>query len=72
MQGVELARDRKTKEPATEETNRLMDLTKDNGLIVGKEGHLGNVLRIAPPLTCALTEADNAMRLLNLSFSQLA
>jgi len=38
---VELARDRKTKEPSTEETNRLMDLTKENGLIVGKEGTSG-------------------------------
>ncbi len=72
MQGVELARDRKTKEPATEETNRLMDLTKDNGLIVGKEGHFGNVLRIAPPLTCVRTDVDNAMCLLDQPFSQLA
>jgi len=49
-----------------------MDLTKDNGLIVGKEGHLGNVLRIAPPLTCVRTDVDNAMCLLDQPFSQLA
>jgi hypothetical protein len=35
----------------------------------GAGGHLGNVLRMR---TCSRTEVDNAMRLLDLSFSQLA
>ncbi len=71
MQGVELVRDRKTKEPAVEETKRLMDLAKDNGLIMGKGGLYSNVLRIAPALTCRQSDVDNAMRLLDRSISQL-
>ncbi len=71
MQGVELVRDRKTKEPAVEETRRLMDLAKDNGLILGKGGLYGNVIRISPALTCTRTDVDNATRLLDRSLSEL-
>lgn len=72
MQGVELVRNRKTKEPAVEETKRLMDQAKDNGLIIGKGGLYGNVIRISPALTCTRTDVDIALRLLERSFSQLA
>jgi 4-aminobutyrate aminotransferase-like enzyme len=71
MQGVELVRNRKTKEPAVEETKRLMDQAKDNGLIIGKGGLYGNVIRISPALTCTRTDVDIALRLLERSFSQL-
>jgi 4-aminobutyrate aminotransferase len=71
MQGVELVLDRKTKQPAVEETRRLMDLTKNNGLILGKGGLYGNVIRISPALTCTRTDADDAIRLLDRSLSQL-
>lgn len=72
MQGVELVRNRKTKEPAVEETKRLMDQAKDNGLIIGKGGLYGNVIRISPALACTRTDVDIALRLLERSFSQLA
>jgi len=71
MQGLELVRDRKTKEPALEETKRLMDLTRHNGLIIGKGGLYGNVLRVSPALTCARSDVDNAVDLLDRSLSQL-
>ncbi len=71
MRGVELVRDRKTREPATEETTRLMDLAKNNGLIVGRGGLYSNVIRISPPLTCSRSDVDEAARLLDRSFAQL-
>ncbi|HEX3869145.1 MAG TPA: aspartate aminotransferase family protein, partial [Pirellulales bacterium] len=49
MLGVELVRDRKTKEPANTETAELLERTKERGLLVGKGGLYGNVLRIKPP-----------------------
>jgi 4-aminobutyrate aminotransferase-like enzyme len=67
MQGAELVRDRKTKEPAVEEFRKLMDLTRENGLIVGKGGLYGNVIRLSPALTCTRSDVDEAMRLLDLS-----
>ncbi len=71
MQGVELVRDRKTKQPAAEEMRRLMDLAKNNGLILGKGGLYGNVIRISPALTCTRRDVDDAMGLLDRSLSQL-
>jgi 4-aminobutyrate aminotransferase len=71
MQGVELVRDRKAKQPAVEEIRRLMDLAKNNGLILGKGGLYGNVIRISPALTCTRRDVDDAIRLLDRSLSQL-
>ena len=50
MLGIELVRDRATKEPAAKETLRLMDLCKDRGLLIGKGAMAGNVVRIKPPM----------------------
>ena len=55
MIGVELVKPG-TKEPAPELTARVMENAKRNGLLVGKGGLFGNVLRVAPPLS--LTEAE--------------
>jgi 4-aminobutyrate aminotransferase-like enzyme len=71
MQGVELVKDRRTKQPAVEEASRLMDLTKNNGLILGKGGLYGNVIRVSPALTCTGRDVDDALRLLDLSLTQL-
>lgn len=50
MMAVELVRDRTTREPATEETDRLFQLTRKHGLVASKSGADRNVLRICPPL----------------------
>jgi len=50
MLGVELVRDRTTKEPATTETADVIELAKDRGLLLGKGGLFGNTLRIKPPM----------------------
>jgi 4-aminobutyrate aminotransferase len=71
MRGVELVKDRVTRQPAAEEMSRLMDLTKHNGLIIGKGGLYGNVIRVSPPLTCTRSDVDEAIRLLDRSFGQL-
>lgn len=58
MLGVELVRDRETKEPASTETVRLLELAKERGLLIGKGGLSGNVLRIKPPMCLTKTDAD--------------
>jgi len=70
--GIELVRDRTTKEYATEETARLMDLCRDKGLLVGKGGLKGNVLRIAPPLTLKKEQADFMLKVIDESLSEIA
>ena len=58
MLGVELVRDRKTKEPAAKETVALMELCKDRGLLIGKGAMAGNVVRIKPPYCITKENAD--------------
>jgi 4-aminobutyrate aminotransferase-like enzyme len=50
MQALELVEDRKSKEPAPGKAARLMEAAKREGLLLGKGGRWGNVLRIAPPM----------------------
>ncbi|MGI8618081.1 MAG: aspartate aminotransferase family protein [Gemmatimonadaceae bacterium] len=56
MQAIELVEDRATKEPAKGKTNQLMEAAKRHGLLLGKGGLYGNVIRIAPSLL--VTEAE--------------
>ncbi len=61
MLGVELVKDRSTKEPAKEECAEVFERCKDLGLLIGKGGLFGNTLRIKPPM--CITEADAAFML---------
>lgn len=58
MLGVELVRDRKTKEPANVEAADVMEKAKERGLIIGKGGLFGNTLRIKPPMCLNKDDAD--------------
>jgi 4-aminobutyrate aminotransferase len=71
MQGVEMVRDRKTKEPATQEVARLFEATRERGLIIGKGGLYGNALRIAPPLVATKDDVDHALEILDLAFAEV-
>jgi 4-aminobutyrate aminotransferase-like enzyme len=42
----------------------VQEETRRAGLLVGKGGLYGNVLRIAPPLTLSEAEADEGLRIL--------
>jgi alanine-glyoxylate transaminase / (R)-3-amino-2-methylpropionate-pyruvate transaminase len=61
MLGVELVKDRTTKEPAREECAEVFERCKELGLLIGKGGLWGNTLRIKPPM--CLNEADAAFLL---------
>lgn len=50
MLGVELVRDRATKEPAPELAKRVRTLCHRNGLLIEIGGHYNNVARFLPPL----------------------
>ncbi len=69
MQGVELVNDRETKEPAADATNYVLEVARSNGLLIGKGGMYGNVLRIAPPLTATTAHVDEALEKLDRTFA---
>jgi len=73
MQGVELVEDEVAgnRTPARAFTLRLFEETKRRGLLIGKGGLDGNVLRIAPPLTVSEAEVDEAIGILDDSFAAL-
>jgi 4-aminobutyrate aminotransferase-like enzyme len=56
--GVELVRDRATKEPATEESHRAINLMKERGVLMGRIGQFDNVLKMRPPLPFSRANAD--------------
>lgn len=56
MLGIEIVKDKDSKEVAPQETLKIMELCKDRGLLVGKGGMAGNTIRIKPPL--CITDDD--------------
>jgi len=71
MQALELVKDRKTKEPAPEATAQLMERARDNGLLIGKGGLFGNVLRLSPMLNISKADVDEGVRLLDKAFGEV-
>jgi 4-aminobutyrate aminotransferase-like enzyme/Ser/Thr protein kinase RdoA (MazF antagonist) len=69
--GVELVTDRKALTPAPEETRRLLNLLRDEGVLVGSEGVLGNVLKIRPPIVFSKENADYAVAALDRALAKL-
>ena len=65
MLGLELVKDRKTKEPAAKEMLELMELCKDSGLFIGKGAMAGNVIRIKPPFCITKDDADFIVKVLD-------
>ena len=70
MQGVELVREEK--EPAVEEILQVFEATRRRGLLIGKGGLYGNVIRIAPPLNIGKADVDEAVRILDEAFAETA
>jgi alanine-glyoxylate transaminase/(R)-3-amino-2-methylpropionate-pyruvate transaminase len=65
MLGMELVRDRATKEPAKAEALELLERTREMGVLVGKGGIDGNVIRIKPPMCITAADADFALEVLH-------
>ena len=58
MWGVEFVKNRKTKEHGTEECVRVFEKAKEMGVLLGKGGFKGSVLRIKPPMCITKEDVD--------------
>jgi 4-aminobutyrate aminotransferase-like enzyme len=56
--GVELVRDRVTKEPATVETTRIVNALRERRVLISASGPGANILKIRPPLCLSREQAD--------------
>ncbi len=65
MQGIELVRDRKTKEPAPQAVLTVFEETKRQGVLIGKGGLYGNVIRTGMMLNSTKDNVDELIRALD-------
>jgi len=74
MQGVEVVRDENAgdRTPGPEATLRMLEETKKRGLLIGRGGLYGNVLRVAPSLVVARGEVEDALKILDDAFAAVA
>jgi 4-aminobutyrate aminotransferase-like enzyme/Ser/Thr protein kinase RdoA (MazF antagonist) len=63
--GVDLVRDRVSKEPATVETAQVVEAMKAQGILLSSDGPHDNVLKIKPPLVITVEEADRVVAALD-------
>ena len=68
MLGIELVRDRKTKEPAREECAQIVETAKELGLLLGKGGLWGQTIRFSPPMCVNEQDADFLLEVLSHAF----
>jgi len=68
MLGIELVQDHAGKAPAKEECVRVFERCRELGLLIGKGGLHGNVLRIKPPMCLTAADADFMLEVLDAAF----
>lgn len=67
--GIELVKDRATKEPAAAECAQIMEACRDMGLLIGKGGLYGHTIRFSPPMCLHEQDADFLLEVLDRAFS---
>ena len=72
MLGVELVRNRKSKEPANTEAADVMEKMKERNVLIGKGGLYGNTLRIKPPMCINKDDVDYMIAMLDEVLTEIA
>jgi 4-aminobutyrate aminotransferase len=71
MQAIECVKDRTTKEPDPQSVLRVFEETRRRGVLIGKGGLYGNVIRIGPPLVASKSDIDELASALDAAFASL-
>ena len=69
--GLELVKDRATREPAKAECAQLHETCRDFGLLVGKGGLWSQTIRLAPPMCLTQADAEFLLEILDTALSTL-
>jgi alanine-glyoxylate transaminase/(R)-3-amino-2-methylpropionate-pyruvate transaminase len=71
MLGLELVSDRATRSPASSQTLEVLEAGREMGVLMGKGGLNGNVLRIKPPLCITAEDVDFALDVLDRALARV-
>ena len=69
--GIDLVRDVETLEPATEETEKIINFLRDEGVLLSSDGPFANVLKFKPPMVFGENELNLFMDKLERAFASL-
>jgi 4-aminobutyrate aminotransferase-like enzyme/Ser/Thr protein kinase RdoA (MazF antagonist) len=69
--GVELVRDRVTLEPAGDEASYVANRMREEGILLGTDGPLHNVVKIRPPMPFSSADADELTATLDRVLTEL-
>jgi alanine-glyoxylate transaminase/(R)-3-amino-2-methylpropionate-pyruvate transaminase len=69
--GIELVKDRESKEPAGGECAQVLENCKNMGLLLGKGGLWGQTIRFSPPMCVNEQDADFLIEVLDRAFAEL-
>jgi 4-aminobutyrate aminotransferase-like enzyme len=72
MQALELVKDRKTKAPDPQGTARVFEETKKRGVLIGKGGVYGNVIRTGLMLNAGKPQVDELVAALDAGLTAAA
>ena len=70
IQGVEIVKSKK--EPAPDLVSEIFERTKEEGLLIGRGGLYGNVIRITPSLTVEKEEVDRAIGIMDRTLEKVS
>jgi alanine-glyoxylate transaminase/(R)-3-amino-2-methylpropionate-pyruvate transaminase len=71
MLGVEMVKDRTTKEPAKAECAAVLEHAREMGLLLGKGGLWGQTIRFAPPMCITQADAEFIVEVFDAAFAKL-
>ncbi len=69
MLGLDLVKDRRSKEPATERAGRVVERCRDLGVLMGTDGPYDNVIKMRPGLIFTRAHADLLLDVLAQAFA---
>jgi alanine-glyoxylate transaminase / (R)-3-amino-2-methylpropionate-pyruvate transaminase len=71
LMGIELVKDQTSKAYATQEAVDFMDACKERGLLLGKGGLMGNVIRLAPPISINKDQVGDMLGIMDQAFAAI-
>src|SRR5262249_34412441 len=71
MQAIECVKSRETKEPNAQAVLTVFEETKKRGVLIGKGGLYGNIIRLGPPLIASKADIDELVTALDGAFASV-